>query len=353
MAVGFALVRLHLLKTGDSKTLSVLSVYAICPCAFISATQVDLTPDVLQGFLFAVICAIVLQVGQIVLTKVLAKPLHLSPIERAASIYSNCGNLIIPLVGFILGDEWVVYSLAYMSVQTILIWTHGKSLISENHHIDVRAVLFNINLLAVAAGIVLMVLGIKLVEPFGTFTYDMGQMIGPAAMLATGMIIGGMDLRQNRSQQARLARCVHQASVDPRHRDACAQVQRHRRFGGQRPVDPAHYASCHHHPISLNNRADGADLREGRTVRQRHQCNHHVWLHPNDAYLGGSVYGLELKSATETTYLQRAAPFRFREIRRLPQNRRDPHQIPSPRKITLRNAKINRENACSSRNVTS
>lgn len=196
MAVGFALVRLHLLKTGDSKTLSVLSVYAICPCAFISATQVDLTPDVLQGFLFAVVCAIVLQVGQIILTKILAKPLHLSPIERAASIYSNCGNLIIPLVGFILGDEWVVYSLAYMSVQTILIWTHGKSLISENHHIDVRTVLFNINLLAVAAGIVLMVLGIKLVEPFGTFTYDVGQMIGPAAMLVTGMIIGGMDLRQ-------------------------------------------------------------------------------------------------------------------------------------------------------------
>lgn len=196
MAVGFALVRLHLLKTGDSKTLSVLSVYAICPCAFISATQVDLTPDVLQGFLFAVVCAIVLQVGQIILTKILAKPLNLSPIERAASIYSNCGNLIIPLVGFILGDEWVVYSLAYMSVQTILIWTHGKSLISENNHIDVRAVLFNINLLAVAAGIVLMVLDIKLVEPFGTFTYDVGQMIGPAAMLVTGMIIGGMDLRQ-------------------------------------------------------------------------------------------------------------------------------------------------------------
>ena len=137
-----------------------------------------------------------LQVGQILLTKILAKPLHLSPIERAASIYSNCGNLIIPLVGFILGDEWVVYSLAYMSVQTILIWTHGKSLISENHHIDIRGVLFNINLLAVAAGIVLMVLGIKLVEPFNTFTYDMGQMIGPAAMLVTGMIIGGMDLRQ-------------------------------------------------------------------------------------------------------------------------------------------------------------
>lgn len=196
MAVGFALVRLRLLKTGDSKTLSVLSVYAICPCAFISATQVDLTPDVLQWFIFAIVCAIVLQVGQILLTKVLAKPLHLSPIERAASIYSNCGNLIIPLVGFILGDEWVVYSLAYMSVQTILIWTHGKSLISEHHHIDVRGVLLNINLLAVAAGIVLMVLGIKLVEPFNTFTYDMGQMIGPAAMLVTGMIIGGMDLRQ-------------------------------------------------------------------------------------------------------------------------------------------------------------
>ena len=196
MVVGFALVRLHLLKTGDSKTLSVLSVYAICPCAFISASQVDLTPDVLQGFLFAVVFSIVLQVGQIALVKILAKPLRLSPIEQAASIYSNSGNLIIPLVGFILGDEWVVYSLAYMSVQTILLWTHGKTLISEFHHIDVRAILLNINLLAVAAGIVLMVLGIKLVEPLETFVYDVGQMIGPAAMLVTGMIIGGMNLHQ-------------------------------------------------------------------------------------------------------------------------------------------------------------
>ena len=105
MAVGFVLVRLHLLKTGDSKTLSVLSVYAICPCAFISASQVDLTPEVLQGFLFALICSAVLQVGQIVLVKILAKPLHLSPIDQAASVFSNCGNLIIPLVGFVLGDE--------------------------------------------------------------------------------------------------------------------------------------------------------------------------------------------------------------------------------------------------------
>ena len=196
MAVGFVLVRLHLLKTGDSKTLSVLSVYAICPCAFISASQVDLTPEVLQGFLFALICSAVLQVGQIVLVKILAKPLHLSPIDQAASVFSNCGNLIIPLVGFVLGDEWVVYSLAYMTVQNILLWTYGKTLISENRHIDVRAVLFNINLLVIAASIVLMVLGIKLVEPLKTFAYDVGQMIGPAAMLVTGMIIGGMNLRK-------------------------------------------------------------------------------------------------------------------------------------------------------------
>lgn len=196
MAVGFVLVRLHLLKTGDSKTLSVLSIYAICPCAFISASQVDLTPEVLQGFLFALICSAVLQVGQIVLVKILAKPLHLSPIDQAASVFSNCGNLIIPLVGFVLGDEWVVYSLAYMTVQNILLWTYGKTLISENRHIDVRAVLFNINLLVIAASIVLMVLGIKLVEPLKTFAYDVGQMIGPAAMLVTGMIIGGMNLRK-------------------------------------------------------------------------------------------------------------------------------------------------------------
>lgn len=49
-----------------------------------------------------------------------------TPIEKATIIYSNSGNLIIPLVGAILGNEWVIYSSGYMVVQTILLWTHAK-----------------------------------------------------------------------------------------------------------------------------------------------------------------------------------------------------------------------------------
>ena len=52
-----------------------------------------------------------------------------TPIEKATIIYSNSGNLIIPLVGAILGNEWVIYSSGYMVVQTILLWTHAKSLV--------------------------------------------------------------------------------------------------------------------------------------------------------------------------------------------------------------------------------
>lgn len=91
----------------------------------------------------------------------------------------------------------------------------ASPLSARNRHIDIRGVLFNINLLAVAAGIVLMVLGIKLVEPFNTFTYDMGQMIGPAAMLVTGMIIGGMDLRQIVANKRVWLGRLHQAMLIP------------------------------------------------------------------------------------------------------------------------------------------
>ena len=51
--VGYALVRLHALKQEDSRVLSVLLIRVLQPCLILRAFQIELTPDRMQGFLFA------------------------------------------------------------------------------------------------------------------------------------------------------------------------------------------------------------------------------------------------------------------------------------------------------------
>ena len=81
-------------------------------------------------------------------------------------MYPNCGNLILPLVSIVLGNEMVFYCSGYMIVQTILLWTHCKFIISEDTHFDLKKILLNINMIAIAAGIIMFFLQIKLPTMF-------------------------------------------------------------------------------------------------------------------------------------------------------------------------------------------
>lgn len=194
MLAGFILVRVGLVKSEGADPLARVLVYVVCPCAFISAFQVELTPEVVQGFLLALGAGLAMQLFQMAVVRLLKKPLKLSGVEMMASDYSNCGNLVIPLVGFSLGDEWVIYTLAYMSIQTVFCWTHGKALIEGTNHFEPMKLLLNINLIAVVVGGIMFAFNIRLTGVLDVFVTDMGQLIGPLAMLITGMIVGGMKL---------------------------------------------------------------------------------------------------------------------------------------------------------------
>lgn len=119
-------------------------------------------------------------------------------VEKTSIIYSNSGNLIIPIVTAIFGKEWVIYSAGYLSVQTILLWSHGRMMLCEDKRIDLRKIFMNINILAVLAGGICFVSGVTLPAPAPALDAidSVGVMLGPSAMIVTGMIIGSMDFKK-------------------------------------------------------------------------------------------------------------------------------------------------------------
>lgn len=195
MAMGFALVRSGVVKAQDSRSVSMLSLYVISPCMIVSAFQIDMTTEVWQGFALALVAGFAVQVGYLGLAWVFGKALHLDAVEKASVIYSNAGNLIIPLVVMVLGQDMVIYCTAYLVFQTFFMWSHGKSLLRGTRGIDLRQILLGVNMLSVYLGLALFVTGLRFPEPVQVAVSSVGDMIGPAAMLVTGMIMGGMNFR--------------------------------------------------------------------------------------------------------------------------------------------------------------
>ena len=193
--LGFILVKSSLLTKHDSKVLSTVALYIVTPCVIINAFQVQYSQDVKNGIILSFLAATIVHIIYIAGVRIIGKVYTLNGVETATIIYTNAGNLIIPLVQALLGKEWVVYTTGYILVTTVFIWTHGRMLICEEKGFNVKDLLKNVNVIASVIGILLFALKIQL--PFLiTETMDsMSATIAPICMIVAGMLIAGMNVK--------------------------------------------------------------------------------------------------------------------------------------------------------------
>ncbi len=196
MACGFLIVRLRLLKSSDSRMLSVLSIYLIVPCVIVKAFQIELTEQVRNGFLLAVVAAVGTHICLLVLSFILKRLLRLDAVERASVIYSNAGNLVIPLVTAILGDEWVIYSSAFICEQQIFMWTHGQMILSGQRGVNWKKLFLNVNVISIALGLAFMLLHVRLPDILYSSVSALAGTIGPVSMIMLGMLLAEVDLKR-------------------------------------------------------------------------------------------------------------------------------------------------------------
>ncbi|MBR1457308.1 MAG: AEC family transporter, partial [Oscillospiraceae bacterium] len=196
MFFGALLVRLKLLKAEDSRVLSALTIYLVIPCLILSSFQIEYSSELRDGLLLSVGGAVIVNVLLILLAWLVCRFYRLDPVEKNSAIYSNAGNLLIPLISSVLGSEWVIYSCIYMTVQMFLLFSHGKSVLCEERHVDLRGIFRNVNIITMFAGVLMLIFHIKLPPLVKDFCDSVSAMTGPLAMIITGMLIGGMGLRQ-------------------------------------------------------------------------------------------------------------------------------------------------------------
>ena len=89
----------------------------------------------------------------IVLGRLFKHLFKLDALEHAATVYSNSGNLIIPLVMSVFGAEWVIYTSGfYHGADIFCFWTHLRLLICGRGNVAWKTIFTNINILSMLVG---------------------------------------------------------------------------------------------------------------------------------------------------------------------------------------------------------
>jgi len=196
MACGLILVKVGLVKATDSKILSMILVYIVCPCTMINAFQIDFTPEVRDGFILAIVAGVAVSAILFVVNLIYAKIFKLDPVEKCSILYSNAGNLVIPLVTAVLGAEWVIFASAFMCVQLTMLWTHGNSVMQGKGGFQWKKILLNPNVIAIVIGLILFFAKIELPSLIGTTLSSIASLIGPLNMIMLGMLMAAVKWKE-------------------------------------------------------------------------------------------------------------------------------------------------------------
>ncbi len=194
--LGIIIVRMGVVKEEDTRPLSAIVVYVLQPAMIIHAMQLELTPERLRGFIFSIIFSTAVYVIWIVLTIILKKPLKLMPVDQATMIYSNVGNMSLPVVAMVLGDEMVFYVGALQIPFNLFLWTHGTMILSGQTKPNIKKLLVNSNLIALWVGLLITAFGIEMPDVIDTTLTTLNNAVAPISMLVVGMVIANSSFRQ-------------------------------------------------------------------------------------------------------------------------------------------------------------
>ena len=119
-----------------------------------------------------------------------------------ANVFSNTGYVGFPILNAVYGAEGVVYGSIFNMFFVMLVWTYGITLYRgpldrNNYSSELKAVLLNPSILAVAAGLITMFFGIQLPSPILLGVRSLGNMTGPLSMLIIGSILAKVKLRDH------------------------------------------------------------------------------------------------------------------------------------------------------------
>lgn len=189
MSVGMVGSATRIITDEGNKALTDILLQVVTPILIVVSYQVDYSSDKLQGLLMAIALSVVSHFVAIIISVVAIKKKGNQDfqVERMGTVYSNCGNMGIPLLFATFGEEGVFYVTAYLTVFNLFVWSHGVALMTGAvRKKDILTILRSPNIIAILIGLSFFITGIRLPKIFLEPMQSIALVNTPLAMLIVG-----------------------------------------------------------------------------------------------------------------------------------------------------------------------
>ena len=194
MATGAALYRGGLINDVSSKGLANIAVYVATPAVILKSLATTFDAERLAiGGACAVLSVVFTFVCAGVARAVYGKK---NAIAQVGITISNMGFIGIPLVQFVVGEEYVFYVSACMASQIFITWSYAVYLIAQDKSvISLKRILTNPAVLSAIVGVVAFICSYTPTGAAKAFIDAMASLNTGIAMLVLGVYLAQSDLR--------------------------------------------------------------------------------------------------------------------------------------------------------------
>lgn len=118
-----------------------------------------------------------------------------------SNVFVNTGYIGFPVLYSIYGAEGVIYGSIFNMYFVIFLWTYGlllfKGHLQKNSLLEeLRKIIFNPSIIAVCAGILIMIFDLKIPVPLLSSIKSIGSISGPLSMIIIGVILSNTNLKR-------------------------------------------------------------------------------------------------------------------------------------------------------------
>jgi len=188
VVAGFVFAKAFKVGENEQKFISKILLFFINPCLVFNSFNKEFDVVKLKQFGFVALVALVIHlVMMLVSTLMTLKKNDINLIDRLATVFTNCGFMGIPLIRGVFGDEGVFYLMGYLIVFNVFLWTWGYFQMSGGS-INLKKILTNPNIIAVALGFIVFCTPIKVPEFLAKPLNMIGEMNTAMAMILIGVM---------------------------------------------------------------------------------------------------------------------------------------------------------------------
>ena len=194
MMAGLGAVRFRVLDSRGIAGINTFVLYFAQPCLILGRLQQDATPQLLAelAWVFVLTCAVMLVSAVIAHRLFKNQPRDRRAVLTNLSMASNCGFMGYPVITAAFGEGALIYAVMFVTAFNLMCWTLGAYYFSGPKAINPMRLVTNPSIIAIAAGLILLLTGWRL-PGFVNNALDLfGSTTTPMAMFVIGSRLLGL-----------------------------------------------------------------------------------------------------------------------------------------------------------------